>query len=44
MDREKLLSYILDSYPYPVVFADCDHIIRYLNKNAQYLYYQARLR
>jgi DUF438 domain-containing protein len=40
MDREKLLSYILDSYPYPVVFADSDHIIRYLNKNAQYLYYQ----
>jgi DUF438 domain-containing protein len=42
MEREKLLSYILDSYPYPVVFADGDHIIRYLNKNAEYFYYQER--
>ena len=42
MEREKLLSYILDSYPYPVIFADCDHIIRYLNKNAEYFYYQER--
>lgn len=37
-----MLSYILDSYPYPVVFADSDHIIRYLNKNAEYLYYRER--
>jgi DUF438 domain-containing protein len=42
MEREKLLAYILDSYTYPVVFADCDHVIRYLNKNAEYFYYQER--
>jgi DUF438 domain-containing protein len=42
MEREKLLACILDSYPYPVVFADGDHIIRYLNKNAEYFYYQER--
>jgi DUF438 domain-containing protein len=42
MEREILLSYILDSYPYPVLFADNDHIIRYLNKNAEYFYYQER--
>lgn len=42
MDREKMLSSILDSYPYPIVFVDCDHVIRYLNKRAEYHYYQER--
>ena len=42
MDREKMLSYILDSYPYPIVFVDCDHVIKYLNKRAEYHYYQER--
>ena len=42
VDREKMLSYILDSYPYPIVFVDCDHVIRYLNKRAEYHYYQER--
>lgn len=42
MDREKMLSYILDAYPYPVVFVDCEHVIRYLNKRAEYHYYQER--
>ncbi len=42
MDKEKLMSYILDSLPYPVVFADCDHIIRYMNKAAEYHYYSER--
>ncbi|HBV85946.1 MAG TPA: hypothetical protein DEF42_04610 [Desulfosporosinus sp.] len=42
MDREKMLSYILDSYPYPIAFVDCDHVIRYLNKRAEYHYYQER--
>ncbi|WP_282432961.1 PAS domain-containing protein [Desulfosporosinus sp. Sb-LF] len=36
------MSYILDSYPYPVVFVDCDHIIRHMNKKANYHYYQER--
>lgn len=42
MEREKLLSFILDAYPYPVVFVDCEHIIRYMNKRAEYHYYQER--
>lgn len=42
MDREKMLSYILDAHPYPIVFVDCDHVIRYLNKRAEYHYYQER--
>ncbi|MBP1759328.1 MAG: Phospho-N-acetylmuramoyl-pentapeptide-transferase [Firmicutes bacterium] len=42
VDREKMLSYILDSYPYPIAFVDCDHVIRYLNKRAEYHYYQER--
>lgn len=29
-----LLSYILDAYPYQIVFCDCNHIIRYMNKYA----------
>jgi hypothetical protein len=27
MEGEKLLAYFLDSYPYPVVFVGCDHVI-----------------
>lgn len=42
MEKEKMLAYILDAYPYPVVFVDCDHIIRYLNKRAEYHYYRER--
>ena len=42
MERERLLSYILDSFPYPVLFVDSNHIIRYLNKYAEYFYYQER--
>lgn len=42
MEIEKIQSYILDSLPYPVVFVDCGHIIRYLNKAAKYQYYSVR--
>ena len=42
MEKEKMLEYILDCYPYRVVFVDCDHIIRYLNKAARYHYYEVR--
>lgn len=42
MNKEKMLSYILDAFPYPVVFVDCEHIIRYMNKNARYHYYEER--
>ncbi len=42
MTREEMLSYILDSIPYKIVFVDKDHIIRYLNKAARYHYYEVR--
>ena len=42
MEKEKMLTYILDSYPYPIVFVDCDHIIRFMNKMAEYHYHSER--
>jgi DUF438 domain-containing protein len=42
MDELKMLRAILDAVPYPVVFVDTTHIIRYLNKRAKYHYYQER--
>ena len=42
MDELTILRGILDSYPYPVVFVDCDYIIRYMNRYAKYHYYQER--
>ena len=42
MDETTILKGILDSYPYPIVFVDNDYIIRYLNRYAQYHYYQER--
>jgi DUF438 domain-containing protein len=42
MDRGEMLEAILDAIPYPIVFVDTDHIIRYLNKFARYHYYQER--
>lgn len=42
MENEKIKSYILDSIPYPIVFMDCGHIIRYMNKAAKYHYYSER--
>nr|MDD6336639.1 PAS domain-containing protein [bacterium] len=42
MDRQAILSAILDSLPYPVVFVDCDFIIRYMNRMADYHYHTER--
>lgn len=42
METEKIQNYILDSIPYPIVFVDCEHIIRYINKAAKYHYYSER--
>ncbi len=42
MEREKMFEYILDSYPYKIVFVDADYVIRYLNKAAKYHYYDVR--
>jgi DUF438 domain-containing protein len=42
MEIEKIMSHILNSIPYPILFVDCDHIIRYMNNTAQYQYYTVR--
>lgn len=42
MEKERIMSYILDSIPYPIVFVDCEHIIRYMNNRAKYHYYTER--
>ncbi len=38
----KTLEFILDSLPFPIVFVDTDHIIRFLNRRAEYHYYKER--
>ena len=38
----KLLELILDAIPYPILFVNTDHVIRFLNKRAKYHYYQER--
>ncbi len=42
MEEKAMLEAILNSYPYPIVFVDKDFIIRYMNRYAQYHYYQER--
>lgn len=42
MDLNVIMQGILDSYPYPIVFVDGDFIIRFMNRYAQYHYYQER--
>lgn len=41
MDND-MLRLILDALPFPVVFVDTGHIIRFLNKRAKFHYYQER--
>ena len=38
MDKARICTAITDSFPYPIVFADVEHIIRYLNRAAYYHY------
>lgn len=42
MEKIEMLEGILNSYPYPIVFVDNDYIIRYMNRNAEYHYYEER--
>ena len=42
MEEVEMLKGILNSYPYPIVFVDNDYIIRYMNRNAEYHYYEER--
>lgn len=39
---ESIKGYILDAIPYPIVFADTNHIIRYMNKEAERYFYGIR--
>jgi DUF438 domain-containing protein len=38
MDTAQICTAITDSFPYPIVFADVKHVIRYTNRAAQYHY------
>ena len=42
MSDEQIKSYILDSIPYPIVFVDTNHVVRYLNATAKHHYYTIR--
>jgi DUF438 domain-containing protein len=39
---ETTLRLILDAFPFPIVFVDTDHIIRFMNKRARFVYYNER--
>ncbi len=40
--EEKTLQAILDAIPFPIVFVDNNHVIRFLNNKARYHYNQER--
>lgn len=42
IDQSRIMKGILDSYPYPIVFVDDTYTIRFLNRYAEYHYYQER--
>ena len=35
-------QYILDAIPYPSMYVDVKHIIRYMNKKAEFYFYEVR--
>lgn len=41
-EKPELLESILNAYPCPIVFVDNDYKIRFMNRNAEYHYYQER--
>ena len=41
-DQQSICVAIVESLPYPVVFVDLEHIIRYMNPAARYHYCQER--
>ncbi len=42
MNQQSICHAIVESLPYPVVFVDLDHTIRYVNRAARYHYGQER--
>ena len=39
---DNTLRLILDALPFPIVFVDTDHVIRFMNKRAKFHYYEER--
>ena len=42
MNEEQIKSYLLDAFPFSIVFVDLEHKIRYMNKRAKYHYHEER--
>lgn len=42
MEELEMYQAILNSYPYPIVFVDNEYVIRFMNQNAKYHYYNER--
>jgi len=42
MSLEKALYHLLDAMPHKIMYVDKDHIVRYMNREAEYQYYIVR--
>ena len=42
MEEHEITRWLVEAIPYPVVFADCSHTIRYLNRRAKFEYEEIR--
>lgn len=42
MEEGKITKWLLEAIPYPVVFADISHTIRYMNRRAKFEYEEVR--
>jgi hypothetical protein len=42
MEIKEISSLIVESWPYPILFADSNHIIKFLNRQARNYYYTER--
>jgi DUF438 domain-containing protein len=42
VDEGKITKWLLEAIPYPVVFADMSHTIRYMNRRARFEYEEMR--
>ena len=42
MDTKLICTSLVECFPYPIVFVDTSHTIRYLNRAARYHYYDER--
>lgn len=42
MEVHDIAKWLVEAIPYPVVFADCSHTIRYMNRRAKFEYEEVR--